>query len=134
VSDYNKGFLSERDIEFICESNDCVFLDTKKLLGDWCRNAKFIKINIHELEKTAHTVSDEIADKIIVTLGSGGCEFDGVVYPVEEVQMKDSSGAGDTFIAALAAKYVQTSNIEESLRFANQCATIVVQKRGVGTV
>ena len=31
VSDYNKGFLSENDIEYICNSHPLVFLDTKKI-------------------------------------------------------------------------------------------------------
>ena len=30
ISDYNKGFLSEEDIRFICENHELVFIDTKK--------------------------------------------------------------------------------------------------------
>ena len=29
----------------MCDNHPNVFLDTKKKLGDWCINAKFIKIN-----------------------------------------------------------------------------------------
>ena len=36
------------------------------------------------------------------------------------------------FVSGLVVKYIQTKNIEESIVFANQCATSVVQKRGVG--
>jgi D-beta-D-heptose 7-phosphate kinase/D-beta-D-heptose 1-phosphate adenosyltransferase len=46
----------------------------------------------------------------------------------------DVSGAGDTFMAALAFKYMQTKNIEESIVFANQIASIVVSKKGVSTI
>src|SRR3989344_5915850 len=35
ISDYNKGFLTEEDIAGICARHDCVFVDTKKILGDW---------------------------------------------------------------------------------------------------
>ena len=34
ISDYNKGFLSEEDIEYICSNHNNVFIDTKKILGD----------------------------------------------------------------------------------------------------
>ena len=30
ISDYNKGFLTEDDIEFICKNHNLVFIDTKK--------------------------------------------------------------------------------------------------------
>ena len=35
ISDYCKGFLEEEDIQYICENNQNVFIDTKKELGDW---------------------------------------------------------------------------------------------------
>ena len=37
ISDYCKGFLEESDIEYICENNFNVFVDTKKRLGNWIR-------------------------------------------------------------------------------------------------
>ena len=43
VSDYCKGFLHEDDIEYICQSNDNVFVDTKKKLGDWISSADILK-------------------------------------------------------------------------------------------
>ena len=30
ISDYNKGFLTEEDIEWITKHHDCVFIDTKR--------------------------------------------------------------------------------------------------------
>ena len=42
ISDYNKGFVTEEDIETISRLNSVTFLDTKKKLGDWCENIKFI--------------------------------------------------------------------------------------------
>ena len=58
----------------------------------------------------------------------------GEKYPVKEAQVKDLSGAGDTFLAGLVKKYIETKDISKSIRFANQCATVVVQKRGVSTL
>ena len=50
------------------------------------------------------------------------------------VEIKDSSGGGDTFIAGLVAEYIKTNDIDKAIRFANDCATKVVQKRGVSVV
>ena len=58
----------------------------------------------------------------------------GVVYPVVGVEIKDVAGAGDTFISALAVKYLHNSDISEAIAFANECATTVVQKRGTSTI
>ena len=51
--------LKESDIEFICSKHDCTFLDTKKILGDWCKDVKFIKINIHEYDRTKRFINKE---------------------------------------------------------------------------
>jgi ribokinase len=53
------------------------------------------------------------------------------MYPVEKVDVKDQTGAGDTFIVGLMLKYLETNNIGDAITFANKCATYVVQKRGV---
>ena len=134
ISDYNKGFLSERDISFIGENHDLVFLDTKKILGTWCKAVKYIKININEYEKTKHMLDEETDDKMIITMGSAGARHKGTIYSVPKVEIKDTSGAGDTFIAALVTKYISANSIEESIKFANECATKVVQKKGVSVV
>jgi len=134
LSDYNKGFLSEEDIHNIGIKHDCIFLDTKKILGDWCDLSKYIKINKYEFERSKHAVAPQMKEKLIVTLGSSGCCYKNKIYPVPKVEIKDLSGAGDTFIAGLVVKYVETKNIKKSLIYANECATKVVQKRGVSTI
>ena len=134
ISDYCKGFLPEDTIYQISLSHPLVFLDTKKLLGDWCSEINFIKINSYEYDKTKHLVNQEMGEKLVITLGSHGTKFRGVEYPVEHVEIKDSSGAGDTYIAALVAKYIETNSIEGSISFANECATRVVQRRGVSII
>ena len=134
ISDYNKGFLSEGDIAYIGESHDMVFLDTKKILGSWCEAVNYIKININEYERTKHMLNETINNKLIITRGSAGASHGGVTYPVPQVEIKDTSGAGDTFIAALAVEYTKSQKIEKAILFANECATMVVQKKGVSTV
>ena len=134
ISDYNKGFLSNKDIEYICSHHPNTFLDTKKILGDWCAAAKFIKINSHEYDASAPTLTDKIKNKVIITMGPRGCLHNEIVYPVKEVEIKDVSGAGDTFLSGLCYKFLLGGDIADSIKFANECATKVVQKRGVSVV
>ena len=135
ISDYCKGFLEESDIQHICENNKNVFIDTKKKLGKWIKNADYIKINELEYKKNHELLSDKgFEEKLIVTLGSKGCRYNGKDFPVKEVPVKDVSGAGDTFIAGLVRGYLDTNNIESAIEFAQKCTTFVVQKHGVATV
>tara|TARA_R110002020_G_scaffold338497_4_gene553833 strand:- start:159 stop:905 length:747 start_codon:yes stop_codon:yes gene_type:complete len=134
ISDYNKGFLSEAEIEQIGRKASITFLDTKKVLGDWCKYITYIKINDVEYAKTAHMLTNEMIQKMIITLGPDGCKYQDIVYSVPQVEIKDAAGAGDTFIAALAVEYVKTRNIQKAIKFANKCATKVVQKKGVSIV
>jgi D-beta-D-heptose 7-phosphate kinase/D-beta-D-heptose 1-phosphate adenosyltransferase len=136
LSDYDKGFLSESDIEYLSKSHPLTFLDTKKILGDWCKNISFIKINKHEYNNTKNNIKDKnwMSDKLIVTLEDKGCMYKDTILPVEKVDVKDMSGAGDTFLAGLVVEFLKTQNIENSIKFANICATQVVQKKGVSVV
>lgn len=135
ISDYCKGFLSEEDIDEISSCNNNIFLDTKKILGDWCKKVSYIKINHVEYERTLHTIEKlDIRDKLIITRSQEGCEFQDTIYPVKKVEIKDVSGAGDTFISGLACEYIRTNQIEKAIVFAQDCASIVVQKKGVCTI
>lgn len=134
ISDYNKGFLAESDIEHICKIHPNVFLDTKKVLGSWANHAKYIKINDYEYRNSKPHISELLNNKIIHTVGGNGCLFQGKQYPVNSVDVKDTSGAGDSFMAALVIKYFQTENITESIQFANLCASEVVKHRGVTVI
>tara|TARA_R110000824_G_scaffold177610_11_gene357110 strand:+ start:3005 stop:3736 length:732 start_codon:yes stop_codon:yes gene_type:complete len=137
ISDYNKGFLRAEDIALICANHQLVFVDTKKTLGEWCTNSSFIKINESEYNSSRSYLDNcnvTIEEKLIVTLSSDGCRYRGESYVVDKVNVKDSSGAGDTFLAGLVVRFVKTKNIQEAIRYANLCATQVVQRRGVNTV
>ena len=131
ISDYNKGFLSETDIQYVCTKHDRVFIDTKKILGSWANNAKYIKINDFEFKNSKNYITAELENKIIHTDGPNGANFQNKNYPVELVEVKDSSGAGDSFMAALVVKYLETDNIIKSIEFANAQASKVVKQIGV---
>jgi bifunctional ADP-heptose synthase (sugar kinase/adenylyltransferase) len=135
ISDYNKGFLFEEDIKYICDNNKNVFIDTKKEFGEWILNSSFIKINHVEYGLTKKNIEKlNLIDKLIITLSSSGCMYKSKTYPVDPVAVKDVSGAGDTFLSGLVLEYLRTKSIEKAILFAQKCATVVVQKRGVCTI
>lgn len=135
ISDYCKGFLLEEDIDEISRANKNIFLDTKKILGEWCKNVSFIKINHVEYVRTQHTIGHlNIKNKLIITRSNEGCEYKEIIYPVEKVNIKDVSGAGDTFISGLVCEFIRTKDIVAAIKFAQNCATQVVQKIGVCTI
>jgi bifunctional ADP-heptose synthase (sugar kinase/adenylyltransferase) len=136
VADYDKGFLDERGIEFICKSHPSTFLDTKKALGPWAEYATFVKINEHEYSRSNDIgpISDELKKTIIMTAGKKGAFHQGEQFPVEQLGVMDTSGAGDSFMAGLVIEYSKSGDIKAAIRFANQCATNVVQQRGVSVI
>ena len=137
ISDYDKGFLHVDDIQYICEKYEDVFIDTKKEIDDWMMNVKYIKINSIEYNNNVKYIKRNdnwLKDKLIVTRGKYGCEFNGNMFDVEDVPIKDVSGAGDTFLSALVVEYIKSQDIIKSIRFAQKCTTMVVQKQGVSTI
>ena len=130
ISDYDKGFLSEEDISIICASHPNVFLDTKKVLGDWALDARYIKINQHEADRSRQWIQSVDRD-IIETRGAAGAVYKNRIYPVKKkVDVLDVSGAGDAFLAGLVMKFAEEKNIHSAINFANRCASSVVQHRG----
>ena len=75
-------------------------------------------------------------DFIIVTLGSDGsiCVSGTKTIRTKGFTVKavDTTGAGDSFVGAFAVSLSKSRNLDESLKFANKVASVVVKK--VGTV
>jgi len=134
ISDYNKGFITEDNIKYISQQHPITFLDTKKNLGRWADEVKFIKINRAEYELSKNNLTRKLKNNIITTLGSGGAIYKDTQYDVEDVEVKDLSGAGDTFLAGLVCTFLSTYDIEQSIQVANDCATNVVQRKGVTVI
>lgn len=129
ISDYNKGFLNEKDINLIGRKSKITFLDTKKKVNNkLVKNISFIKIN--EIEYNYVDKFYKYNNKTIITLSNRGAKFNNQIFPVEKVDVKDNTGAGDTFLSGLVYSYTKDSNLEKAIEFANKCATIVIQKRG----
>jgi D-beta-D-heptose 7-phosphate kinase/D-beta-D-heptose 1-phosphate adenosyltransferase len=134
ISDYDKGFLTENDIAHIAKLHPLVIVDTKKILGEWCRDIRFIKINRTEFLNNADTIIDNswLDEKLLVTLDEDGTIHRGVRYPAEEVEVVDICGAGDTFIAGFTKEYISTNDVSHSIVYANKVASVVIQKKGIG--
>jgi bifunctional ADP-heptose synthase (sugar kinase/adenylyltransferase) len=134
VSDYNKGFLSEKTLIQIGKLSKLSIIDTKKIITEKFINSfTFIKLNDREYQRNKN-ISDKNKDKFIITMGMHGAKYDDIIFlSPSPKQTIDVSGAGDTFTAFFSLKYYETRDISESVKFANQMASIVVSKRGVAT-
>ncbi|RZT21189.1 ribokinase [Fictibacillus sp. BK138] len=102
-------------------------------------NAAYITPNEHEASVLFDGLSITAAlkqhpNKVFITEGKLGVRyFDGkkeVLVPSYEVDAVDTTGAGDTFNAALSVALAEGNNITDSLRFANRAASLSVTKFG----
>lgn len=126
ISDYNKGYVDYELIESII--NECkipIFLDTKK--NDLQRfQGSFLKINEIEWNnrKSNH-------DNVIITRGGKNVEYCGKFFYPPKIDIHDVCGAGDTFLAALVAGYLATTDMTKAIEFAMKASSITVRKMGV---
>lgn len=127
VSDYNKGTVSYEVIVELIETGIPVFVDTKKTDLERFQGA-WVKINDLEYSKITSECSG-----LIVTHGANGASVmhHDFTCPAPNVEVSDVTGAGDTFLSALAYQYLNTNNILESVKFAIRASSITVQHLGV---
>lgn len=126
ISDYDKGTISYDIIEEAIATKIPVFVDTKKtdlerLQGAW------VKINELEYSKIKNECTG-----LIVTRGGKGASaiFHDYTIPAPRVEVVDVTGAGDTFLAALTYKFLDTQDIKTAMAFATTAASITVQHVG----
>jgi D-beta-D-heptose 7-phosphate kinase/D-beta-D-heptose 1-phosphate adenosyltransferase len=126
VSDYNKGTVSYNLIEELIALNIPIFIDTKKTDLERFQGA-WVKINELEYSKIKSECSG-----LIVTRGSKGASavHHDITVPAPAVEVVDVTGAGDTFLAALAYQFLITKDIKLAMEFANKAAGITVQHLG----
>ena len=124
ISDYDKGFITSKKLFEVVHNVKCpVFIDTKKTI--FPEYNCYVKINDIEYSKL-----DKKYDNLIVTHGAKGAEYDGVLYPGEQVNVYDVVGAGDTFLSALTYGYLNYGSIQKAIPFANKAAAIAVSNPG----
>lgn len=131
VSDYNKGTVSYEFIQEVRSKFDGpVFVDTKKTDLNKLEGC-FIKINEHEYNRATSLPSSKYQGTLIVTKGEQGVYYDGRIFPTGKVSVSDVTGAGDTFLAALAYAYIRRPNMFWAISFAQCAASLTVQHNGV---
>ena len=129
ISDYDKGYLSEDDLWLICNNiNRPVFVDTKKRRL-FQKDNVYWKINKKEYDDL---IQENLPDlrNLIVTLGPNGATWNGMIYKPQPVKVFDVCGAGDTFLAALVFKFLETRSMENAINYANKAAAISVTHPG----
>lgn len=128
ISDYNKGVVDYNLIMDIILNVSCpVFIDTKKTDLE-CMQGAWVKINELEYSKIKSECSG-----LIVTRGSQGASVihHEIDVPAPNVEVVDVTGAGDTFLSALAWEYLNTKNIKSAVEFAIKASAVTVQHLGV---
>jgi D-beta-D-heptose 7-phosphate kinase/D-beta-D-heptose 1-phosphate adenosyltransferase len=159
LSDYAKGMLTPPVIREVIEAaNEAgipVIVDSKAVDYSIYRGPTVVKPNRKELSEAtrrrADSDTDVIAaaselngllgtDAVVVSLSdaglmlvpANGAAIHVLAYPVK---LRDTSGAGDTVVAALAVMLATKVDYEPALRAANAAAAaVVVGKRGAAAV
>ncbi|MEV0181321.1 ribokinase [Streptomyces sp. NPDC050625] len=84
--------------------------------------------------EAADVLLDQVPE-VVVTLGAVGCLYltrgaEPLVVPAPKVTAVDSTGAGDTFVGALAVALGEERPIREALTWAAAAAAVSVQREG----
>lgn len=129
ISDYNKGTVDYWLVMHLLKiATVPIFIDTKKTdLASL--NGCYIKINSLEYSRATSKPSPEM---LIVTHGDKGASWCGWNFPATTAgDVTDVCGAGDTFLASLVYKFLESNHMSEAIKFANKAASITVQHVGV---
>ncbi|KRF52882.1 MULTISPECIES: ribokinase [Priestia] len=111
----------------------------RPLKAEVIEQVSYITPNEHEAEllfegKEKEEVLKQYPNKLFITEGKQGVRyFNGekeVLVPSYQVETIDTTGAGDTFNAALAVALAEGMGFEKGIRFANRAASLSVTKFG----
>ncbi|UFJ41805.1 ribokinase [Brevibacillus humidisoli] len=88
-----------------------------------------------QLERAMRSLLDKGIESVITTLGAKGAAYmtrDGQrgTVPGYKVQVVDTTGAGDSFNAAVACSLAMGKSLADAVSFANQVAALAVTKLG----
>ena len=117
-----KGILESSDV-IVMNENEFAFHTGKDNATD-------------AIPENARSMMTRPTQAIIITLGPKGavCVTKEKEFKVagRRVKAVDTTGAGDCFVGALAARIAQGRTVEESMEYANAAASISVQRMGAG--
>ena len=90
--------------------------------------------NIDSIAEAIKVLNLKTTQSITVTLGSKGVYVytnqKGDFIDGHKIEAVDTTGSGDCFIGALAAHYLKSNDLLDSVNFANKAAALSVTKRG----
>merc|ERR1719235_1723380 len=91
--------------------------------------------NDSEVKDAARTLIQRGAKKVLVTIGERGCALfegssEGKFVATRAVKPVDTTGAGDSFLGALAAQLVEGSDLDAAMARANEVAAVSVTREG----
>ena len=148
ISDYSKGVVSRELAQGIIQSHSRVIVDPKKTDLTTYKGAFLIKPNKDEgeaitgkkqVEEIAKALRNQFEGHIVITLGKDGAailtsEGEFMMLPSVAREVFDVTGAGDTFMAALALSIAAGSPLHEAVKISNVASGIKVGKVGTTTV
>ena len=146
--------LSQEALEFLLEEVDSEFLidsvSTVKAMKLKAHLDKitFLKANIYEAKALANTDSNDVSviskdlidqglKSLVITMGGEGSfyrdqetEFHLEARPME---IKNASGAGDSFMAGYVYGLMEEFSLEKRLKFADACARVTLKSDSTGS-
>ena len=160
VSDYNKGTISQALLDLLLDlkkqKNFFLAIDPKPVHELDYSGADLLKPNRSEALQLSgilpkphmpfplNAVAKRILERyhlkyLAITLGNEGlallnADNEGRVYPAQDREVFDVSGAGDTALAALVVAFCLKMPMDVAATFANIASGIVVGKVGTATV
>jgi len=150
LSDYGKGTLLGDFLPWLIGmlQRDSIryVVDPKRVDVEAYGPALAICPNKREWEQICHTGHNAKSTHVVVTEGSRGCTLmpwrDGCRlsgasthnFPVDLTEMSDPTGAGDTFIAALALTLACGQQIDTACQVANAAARRSVMHKGTTAI
>jgi rfaE bifunctional protein kinase chain/domain len=151
VSDYGKGVITQRIMNFIKSLNKPIFVDPKPSNYQLYKHTTILTPNKKEAYESIKAdkntdlefvgrkiMSDLELKQLLITLGGEGMAlFEGdkiLRIPTKAKKVFDVTGAGDTVISVLALARLAGGTWEESASLANTAAGYVVGEIGTATV
>jgi ribokinase len=112
---------------------DCLIVNEKEA-------SYYVEAPISQVEDAlayCPALHERIRDLVVITLGvNGSVLYDGknkVLIPIREVQAVDTTGAGDSYVGAFAARIVTGTSYVEAAVYATLASSITVTRPGSQT-
>lgn len=156
-SDYDKGTITQKVVDRFRKMSKISVVDSKRADLGIYEGCNVLKLNEFEYSKQVSLAANSPSKtpiemkfaNVVVTKGSRGAElrqFSGARYdsenntiqystfteefPTAKVKQVDVTGCGDTHTAAMTVSLINDPDPRRAVKFANECASQVVQKFG----